>query len=277
MPLNREGLLELRHWISEREHIRRQKERGDPKPWTSDPILQQFKFCNVHREDDKVTRWFAANWRHSTYWDHKNFVPAIILGRTINWPDTLEYLGFPYEWDKVAYYNKLCARAESGKKVYTGAYMVSQYGSKLPKNVLVMDNADYYFKYTPPILDTLEDTYEELLMYSGVGPFMAGQVLADLKQTKLLQNAPDWSTWACLGPGSSRGLNRLYDRNLNFQPSQKQGLEEMREVRSALGNYNPTEVMCLQDLQNCLCEFDKYMRTTLGQGVPRSRYDGYGA
>ena len=29
-----------------------------------------------------------------------------------------------------------------------------------------------------------------------------------------------------------------------------------------------------QDLQNCLCEFDKYERTRLGEGRPRSRYQG---
>lgn len=31
-----------------------------------------------------------------------------------------------------------------------------------------------------------------------------------------------------------------------------------------------------QDLQNCLCEFDKYERVRMGQGRPRSRYPGRG-
>jgi hypothetical protein len=29
-----------------------------------------------------------------------------------------------------------------------------------------------------------------------------------------------------------------------------------------------------QDLQNCLCEFDKYERVRLGEGRPRSKYQG---
>jgi hypothetical protein len=29
-----------------------------------------------------------------------------------------------------------------------------------------------------------------------------------------------------------------------------------------------------QDLQNCLCEFDKYERVRLGEGRPRSNYPG---
>jgi hypothetical protein len=30
----------------------------------------------------------------------------------------------------------------------------------------------------------------------------------------------------------------------------------------------------LQDVQNCLCEFDKYERVKYGQGKPRSSYPG---
>lgn len=270
--MNPDALKELHYWIMERENIRILREGGAPKPWTNDPILQQFKFCNVRREDDRVTRWFASNWRAQKYWGEENFVPAIILGRTINWPDTLAEIGFPFEWDKGLVYDVLERRKARGDKVYTGAYMVSQYGSKSPKNILVTDNADEYFRHRPQIKKTLRATFDELTAYDGVGSFMAGQVLADLKQTSILSTAEDWWTWACLGPGSSRGLNRIYDRSLNFQPSQDQGLEEMLEIAATIDNPK----LCLQDLQNCLCEFDKYMRTKLGQGVPRSRYDGFG-
>ena len=50
-PLNR-----LVYFITEREAIRLKKEAGEPKPWTSDPILQQYRFCNVRRMDDKVSK-----------------------------------------------------------------------------------------------------------------------------------------------------------------------------------------------------------------------------
>lgn len=32
-------------------------------PWTKDPILRQYKFCNIYRELDRGTRWISANWR----------------------------------------------------------------------------------------------------------------------------------------------------------------------------------------------------------------------
>ena len=47
------------YWQVEREQIRLRKEvQKNPPPWTNDPILQQFKFCQVFREDDRTTRWF---------------------------------------------------------------------------------------------------------------------------------------------------------------------------------------------------------------------------
>jgi hypothetical protein len=264
----------MRYFILEREDIRKKKEANAPKPWTKDPILQQFKFCNVRREDDKVTRWFATNWREPKNWREPNFIAAIMLGRTINWPDTLEEIGFPKVWSKEHVYGVLESRKIRGVKVYTGAYMVTQYGSSDPKNTLVTNNADEYFRARIPPQNTLEDMWEVLQTYPGMGPFMAAQVVADLKMTDVLREAEDWSSWAALGPGSTRGLNRLYDRPLNYGLRQDQGLEEMREVGEELGFHYLLDN--LQDVQNCLCEFDKYLRVYTGQGLPRSRYDGYG-
>ena len=40
----------------ERELIRQKRERGEPAPWSKDPIFQRARFLNVFREDDKVTK-----------------------------------------------------------------------------------------------------------------------------------------------------------------------------------------------------------------------------
>src|SRR2546423_1636561 len=48
---------ELIDWISERTAIHTKKEAGHPPPWTDDPVLREWSFCNVRREDDRVTRW----------------------------------------------------------------------------------------------------------------------------------------------------------------------------------------------------------------------------
>ena len=40
-------------WCRERERIRQKRERGDPPPWSADPIFQRGRFLNVFREDDR--------------------------------------------------------------------------------------------------------------------------------------------------------------------------------------------------------------------------------
>jgi hypothetical protein len=49
-------------WIAEREAIRIRRESGAPQPWTNDPIMQAWSFCNVRREHDRTTIWTAKNW-----------------------------------------------------------------------------------------------------------------------------------------------------------------------------------------------------------------------
>jgi hypothetical protein len=263
----------LKYWVRERDHIRNLKELNMPKPWTHDPILQNYKFCNVKREDDAVTKWFAKNWRHPKFWDEENFVAAIILGRTINWPYTLERLGFPSEFAPIETCRIMDEIQESGKKVYTGAYMITAGPTGVRKNEWVINNALSYFRQ-PPVLDprSIQKSWEAIIAarYPCVGPFIAGQVIADLKQTKHLHSADDWWVWAAIGPGSARGLNRLHGRDLRYPINQKHGLQEMREVREAARLTD----LCLQDVQNCLCEFDKYSRVLKGQGKPRSGYQG---
>ena len=263
----------LQYWVREREEVRILKDSHVRKPWTDDPILQSYKFCNVRREDDRVTKWMRVNWRHERYWDHPNFVPAMIFARTINWPMTLAELDFPHTWDPDRYLAVMDEIQAAGKKVYTGAYMITAGPTGIRKNAWVIGNAESYFK-NPPMLPeaSIQKSWESIIChrYPCVGPFIAGQVIADLKHTNILAGADDWMTWAAVGPGSARGLNRIHGRELAFNVGQEQGLKEMRNVRVSA----KLEHLCLQDVQNTLCEYDKYMRVKLGQGKPRSGYPG---
>ncbi len=277
MSLDMEGMKRLDHWMQEREHVRFAKEvYNQPKPWTDDPIIQRYRFCNVRREHDKVTRWFASEngWRNEKYWDHPNFIAAIMLGRTINWPYTLRRLGFPHIWNSEEYLAAMDRMQAEGDKVYTGAYMITAGPTGTRKNLWVLGNAETYFQSPPEMASTLQETWKNIQAYPCVGPFIAGQIVADLKYTKHLKDASDWRSWAPLGPGSTRGLNRLYQRPITASIPQDQGVEEMNEVRAKSDMAQRMFLHDLHDVQNCLCEYDKYERVRLGQGKPRSSYPG---
>ena len=87
----------LVYWVLERESIRSKKETNQPRPWTNDIILQRFKFCNVRRMDDRVSKWLLTNW-YEPYYDHPNMVAAVTLARQLNNTESLADVGFPETW-----------------------------------------------------------------------------------------------------------------------------------------------------------------------------------
>jgi hypothetical protein len=269
-------------------------------PLTLSKILQQYRFCNVFRELDRVTVWIDQNIR-KPFANHPDLWLMLAIARTINWPDTLQRLiqasnsdelpCWPSHPDFTPDYlsQALNAISEQGVKIYTGAYMIRAESDKT-KPWYSWSKQSYIAKIVIGRLwedrhhwrnmfhDQLEmQTIWRMLQdkhYIGWGPFMAYQVVVDLRHTRYLRNAPDINTWAALGPGSRRGLNRLAGRPLDFNLSQEQGLHEMRYIWETQDRYRAPWVpkIELSDIQNCLCETDKYLRVLNEEGRPRAKY-----
>src|SRR5438105_15316412 len=100
----------LLYWITEREAVRRRREAGEPAPWTDDPILREWSFCNVRREDDRVTRWIASHWR-APHEDDRDLWFAMVVARFVNWPPTLAEIGFPVPWEPDRFITAATSRA----------------------------------------------------------------------------------------------------------------------------------------------------------------------
>lgn len=276
MKLNKKMLKNFLYFIEERERVRENKEAGFSKPWTKDPILQQYKFCNVHREDDRVSIWITKNWR-LPHTNDPNFWFAAAVARYINWPDTLEQLGYPHRFSETNFINKMNRIKQQNEKLWTGAYMISTHGAKMSKIDYVAGVLGRLWKdrkkLTPLADEPLFDIHARLKSYYGVGSFMSGQIIADAKYTIYLAGAPDWDTFAVSGPGSRRGLNRVCGRDKNAPWKEEQWYETLLTLWEEVRTNGPFYVHC-QDLQNCLCEFDKYRRVKNGEGRPRSTYPG---
>ena len=266
------------YWIKERESIRKQKDSGLPKPWTNDPIFQQYKFCNVEREQDRVTKWIKEHWR-DPYSTHPNLWFAMVVARLFNWPDTLQTIGFPtinYPALKEGWRRRLKEQRENGK-VFTGAYLVSTNGVQMDKIDYILDRVltpIWERGRIPNVDETLESYWKHLTQFDGLGSFMAGQVIADLKYTPVLKDASDWWTFAPLGPGSKRGLNRVFDRPLEKSLRQDSAILEFRYLQN-LVEKELNWLLPAHDIQNVACEVDKYLRIKHGEGTVRSKYNGF--
>ena len=122
----------------------------------------------------------------------------------------------------------------------------------------------------------LTDYCTRLMDFDGVGGFMAAQVIAYLKYAGPLRLAPDWMSFALSGPGSRRGLNRIMGRPVDTtwtEPAWQTGFRRFEAmIRPELQSMGLSDLHC-QDLQNCLCEVDKFLKGTLGEGKPKRRFD----
>lgn len=270
------------HWIVEREKCRIGREQGLPKPWSDDPILQSYRFCNIRREDDTVTKWIHSNWIGGydvEPYSAKEMVLAMIVARTVNNIETLIEIGFPsgqFENWRDRARAKMKLRRDDKKQVWTGAYLVSTNGHSMDKIDYILDKVWTPFAQhgrAPYHGETLECYHKYLMHYDGLGSFMAGQVIADLKFSTALKDAPDWMVWAPIGPGSKRGLNRYFGRPPEKNIPEHQVLKELQGVQLQVQQRLGLDI-AVHNIQNCFCEYDKYLRTKLGEGKPRSTYPG---
>jgi len=270
------------YWIKERESIRRKKEAGKPAPWTKDQGMAQTRWCNVRRMDDKVSKWLLNNFYQNT----KKMSPAAAavaatMARVINRPETLERLcpegfkNFKYK----AFSRILREMKENGEQIFTGVYIVNGANAQgRSKWQLVLDNIqDMADKITDEEIDTtsMEKTHANLMKYPGLGSFIAGQVVADLRHI-VKGTWADRNDWAPQGPGSARGLNFVF--NTPGQKMNQARFQQRLAVYIKAVNKDPevrkiTKDRGLEahDFQNCLCETSKMARLLKG-GRAKNRY-----
>ena len=286
------GLL---YFTWEREAVRLARENDLPREqWTSDPVLRRYKFTNIHRRHDRVTRWIIKeiinlNLKHDDLWF------ALLVARLINWPPTLERL--LYEEVIPCAAEDFNGRAFSevieqfktvapGGKVYSGAYMI--YPTKMDKGGHKSAAIAKYIlgdavKHAVGIRDVLFNAGDlpriscfvyELSKCFGISTFIAGQVAADLTYAKgQLADAEDLYTYAPMGPGSQRGLNYLLERKPFAGWTQEAFNGWLRRINDSIKKELLIKDLTLHDVQNIMCEYSKYCRVVLGEGIPKTLYN----
>jgi hypothetical protein len=284
------NLKPLLYFINERHRIYLKRIAGEPAPWTSDPILQQYRFCNVFRELDTATIWLRKNWREP-YADHPQLWFWLLAARIFNVIPTFELLGLlaPDRWNVKLVKTMLHMEHKKGNKVFTSAYMIhppKHGGSKIDYYVDILETAwqkrdEFQRGLTDATLGigpipTLQNVATWLRQFQSIGGFVSYEVVTDLTHTPLLCNAPDLNTWAHAGVGAVRGLNRLLGLRTKQAIQQHKAIEHMVQllpiVNAARGSHVPE--LTLRDLEHSLCETDKYLRTKTGEGRPRENFTG---
>ena len=280
---------DILYWVAEREAIRIHKLNGiDRKFWTQDPILQKYRFCNVRRRDDRVTQWLIHNlYDQYEYGKDEDLWFIAAIARYVNWPPSLLELAgngvLPAraeEFDPHVFVSVMDDLKKQGLKCWGSAYMLypgRETGSNKAETVafrFLLPLANEAVKVRAAVAENrVESVVAELTKFYGWNTFLAGQVAADLTYyPQELGLAEDLYAWAPVGPGSSRGLNRLLGRPLNKSWEQSEFNEQPRIIWTEIAEQLDMEDLTLHDVQNCMCELDKMWRVLAGEGAPRSIY-----
>jgi hypothetical protein len=302
-------------WIYLRELIRKRRESGRPAPWLTAKdvpagyeslsnraltldVMRNTRFCNVRRMDDKVSRWLIDRW-YDPNLPPSDLVIAALMARMINKPETLTEInqGDPFNgFYHNLFLRRLQAIKDRGDTVFTSAYIINAAGggSKIRYVMEGINNAYQAMQKSKlgaaVYLDatSMENTWQSLQSIQGVGSFIAGQVVADLRHVYRADVAGYWLdalTWAPPGPGSSKGMRYLLG---NLGPSDLDGRGKDMRANEFLPHLQALVVLARKhrltkpifldrgleahDIQNTLCETSKFVRVAHG-GHAKNQYN----
>lgn len=272
------------YWINERHAMYQRRAKGEPGPWTGNPVLRAYKFTNPFRENDRDTIWMRQNWtgpNEDRPWGEQIFNCALfrMFGNT----GFMGQLGWQKNWDTAAVIKKAADWMAAGNKAFTGGYIITNMGLIAPKEQVVAELfMEPLWKQKDDLVvhvlsNKLQDMHKALKLFKGFGGFMAYETVTDLNYTPVLRGATDRFTWANAGPGAVRGLNRLMHRPLERSMPPHVSNVVMQEILSYAGHYLeehvPFQHVDMRCIEHSLCEWDKYQRIINKQGKPRSAYD----
>ena len=272
-------------FVQERERVRLCKQAGQAPPWTDDPTLQRYHFCNIRRADDFGTQWYVQQVAASVLGGRAkgrifneswavDLVWSTIVYRLVNnveWFDAFGHVPTYEEWKRVK--RPMTKRILAMKrKPYSLAYRVlmggiEKGGSRAERLVDILNDLEQSIVELAASVagaHTLERAWQIVQRTHGVGPFTALQIVRDLMLVDFLPS--EWENdFTYLGPGAQLGLELL-----GFSPK----YHLMYGVTHGLRDEQPVEIqppLVLGDIEHCLCEYAKHVKFRDGRGR-RRRY-----
>lgn len=290
------------HWIEERYKVHLRKEAGKPQPWTEDPIIANYRFTNVRREQDRQTKYLIDNIVNNSELTIRDKVINIILFRYWNVWQTMKDFGGPWTRKELMtsapydhatdIYNSFMAKTRK-HGFFTGAFLTS--GARIGvKTAFNTDNAatgafflaQFAIKNRIPerVIKAADqkESYEVFKELPGVANFLGYQMWVDCTYI------PDFpfseNEFTVAGPGCKNGLRRLFKSTDGMTPEEcvfwlRDNLPilepDLRPMDFMADLPEEDRFLSVMSLENCLCEFSKYHRAYIDQGRPKQKYTPY--
>ena len=268
-------------FTAERQSIFERRLSGDAYPWTLDPILQTYKFCNVFRAADRVSQYLIRDIAYgSTNTDASDLAFEIVAFRTFSkigtWQSLKETLGRSPRLEDLrdgSFESALSEIRQAQGGLYTGAFILcatAAYGrtQKHLNHVELFRDMFLHNHFDRDLSDasSLREVYLLIHKYPLMGDFMSYQTAIDLNYSRLTDFSENDFTQP--GPGALRGLKKVFEDPGDYSaPDLIHWIVDRQEFEmDRLGlEFNGLFGRRLHaiDAQNLLCETDKYCREAL--------------
>ncbi len=268
------------YFACERQNIFWKKINGNPAPWTHDKILQEYKFCNSYRVNDRVSQYLLKNVIYNgNNYNYEDMLFRIILFKLFNKESTWELLSKNFgdillkNFNTKKYSIVLENAISNGTKIYNDAYISCAnkafgYDRKHDNHLALLDKMFNIDKMQDKIIkcNTMQDAFNIIKGYPLIGNFMAYQLVTDINYSAFVNWKENEFTVA--GPGSLRGIKKCFidkgtmtneDIIKYMYMHQDEEFKRLNLNFKRIGN-RPLQLI---DCQNIFCELDKYCRQAL--------------
>lgn len=263
-------------FAAERQRIFFRRLEGCEPPWSTDPIFQSYKFCNVYRAADRVSQYLIRSVIYSDSQEADEVLFRTVFFRLFNRNETWTYLkarlgAVTLETFNPAHYAQILAeRHAAGEKIFGGAFILCAnkafgFDQKHGNYLALLAKMFVTDKVQNQILraKSLEKVYQLLRSYPLIGTFMAYQIAVDLNYGAAVNFSENSFTVA--GPGAERGIRKCFEGTGRY--STQDVIHYMVDSQEAEFSRLGLDFQSLWgrplhaiDCQGLFCEVDKYSR-----------------
>jgi alpha-glutamyl/putrescinyl thymine pyrophosphorylase clade 1 len=278
-PINRPLIYDL-YWqfASRRQAAFDRRASGKPRPWSDDPIIERFKFCNVFRAADRVSQYMIRTVACApSTGAAADRLFRIIAFRTFSQVDTwnglMQRLNRPPVLEDLASGAFEAALDDIKRErggLYTGAFILcatKAFGfDEKHRNHVALFKHMFFEQYAAERIlgaNSFEHVVKILQSFPLTGPFMSYQIATDINYSDLIEF--DENDYTQAGPGALRGIKKAFVSLGDFTPSDI--IKRMVDRQEA--EFNRLELpfhglwgrpLHAIDCQGLFCELDKYCR-----------------
>ncbi len=195
-----------------------------PPPWTSDPIINTYKFCNAYRASDRISQYLIKNiiYDENRSNDDEEVLFRILLFKFFNKIETWELLESKlgdyitiYNFDFDIFSNILQEAMSAGSAIYTSAYMSCAtkefgYDKKHQNHLALIAQMIFKDQLVTRIVKakSLKEVFHTIQEYPLLGKFMAYQLATDINYSEIINF--DENSFTIAGPGAERGISKCF-------------------------------------------------------------------